>query len=250
MDKHNTYSINLNSPIPRYHQIKTNLRRLWEDGVLKSGELLPSEKELAEHYGVSRLTVRQAVGDLAAEGLLEPKQGVGTFVAQPKPFQVKLSRIGYTARMKLAGYEPKSRVVSVMETNASKGVAQRLLLDEGDSIYEIIRIRFLDDIPVMVETARVPARLAPGLLKHDLTQSLYDILQTHYGVHVTQGEQFIEPILLTDYDADLLNVKQGSLGLLVDSLAWDKQGKPMEKSTGIMRGDKTRYYFRLLTQQE
>ncbi len=244
------YSINPNSPIPRYHQIKTNLRRLWEDGVLKPGELLPSEKELAELYGVSRLTVRQAIGDLAAEGLLEPKQGVGTFVAQPKPFQVQLSRIGYTARMKLAGFEPKSQVVSASEITASKGVAQRLLLNEGDAISEIVRVRFLGDAPVMVETSLVPTHVAPGLIKRDLTQSLYEILQAHYGVRVAQGEQFVEPILLTDYDAALLKMQQGSLGLMVDSLAWDKQGKPVEKSMGILRGDKTRYYFRLLTQQE
>jgi len=245
MEDKQLFTIDESSPIPKYHQIRMNLQQLVEDEILKPGELLPSEFALAERYGVSRLTLRKAIGDLVAEGYLLRKQGVGTYVAEAKPVQIQPSPMGFSARMSKEGRIPTSRVVSIKRKRATKNISKKLEIPGGSSIVEIVRIRLVDDEPVLLETTQIAADLVPEIDKHDLRKSLYQVLEEHYGIHLSQGEQFIEPILLTEYNAELLNAKPGVPALWVETTAWNKLGKPIEMTTGVLRGDKSRYYFRI-----
>jgi GntR family transcriptional regulator len=231
------FEIDHRSLIPRYHQIKENISQLLEDGQLQPGDPLPGENELSERYGVSRLTVRQALGDLVKEGLLVRRQGVGTFVAPRKSVEIRPTPLSFSALMVKAGLVPSSQVKSLREVPASHGVALRLRLSEGDPLFEVVRVRLINGEPVMKETTHLPA-----LESEPLHQSLYAILAEKYDVVVTRVEQMIEPILMTDYDAQLLNSEQGNPALMMATLAWDQHERAVQTSKSVLRGDVAHYY--------
>jgi GntR family transcriptional regulator len=245
MDLEGLY-IDHSSVVPLYHQIKENLQDLIESGELKPGTMLPSERELAEHYAVSRLTVRQAISELVREGLLIRQHGVGTFVAPPKLNQAQPMALSFTQRMIQAGRIPTSRVLACEIVPASRGVARRLQIEPDTPVVRLSRLRLANGQPVMLETTHLPAERFPGLEKENFrTQSLYAILSTRYGVIIAEAEQTLEPVALSSYEAAQLGASEGAPAMLVEVVAFSQEGWPVEYSRAIVRGDTSRYVFRL-----
>jgi GntR family transcriptional regulator len=137
--------------------------------VLQPDQLLPSEADLAAYYGVHRLTVRRAIVELVREGLLRRQRGVGTFVAAPKLTQTLARASGFSERVRAAGRRPSSRVLSFEVASAAGAVAQRLGVAPGAPVYTLVRLRYADDEPVMLETAWLPVERFPGLDGFDFT---------------------------------------------------------------------------------
>jgi GntR family transcriptional regulator len=234
------------SVIPLYHQIKQNIRDLIENDVLHSGELLPSERELSEFYGVNRLTVRQALNDLVNEGMLRRQRGVGTFVVEAKLTQVLDRVLGFSERIREAGHSPSSRQIALEIIPAPLSAARRLGIAPDDPVYKLVRLRCSDEEPVMLETAFLPEALFPGLATIDFsTTSLYQILSDRFNCLILEAEEQLEPVLLADYEAKLLEVESTTPGMLVESTSYDQYGKIVEIGKAVVRGDKARFMFHI-----
>jgi GntR family transcriptional regulator len=240
------YHIDPESDVPLYHQVKEDLRELIEDRRLEPEDMLPSERELSKLYGVSRPTVRQAVHELVQEGLLRRVPGVGTFVAKPKVVQVFPTVLGFSARMRQEGHATINRVLRQQQEPASPSVARRLHILEGASVVRLVRLRIVDNEPLMIETSFLPLERFPELLSDDFAiRSLYDVISARYGITISELDQTLEPVLTTEYEASLLGSSPGSPAMLLEVIACDARGEPFEFSKAIVRGDKSQYYFRM-----
>lgn len=240
------FQINTEQPTPLYYQIRENLREVIRSGELPIGALIPSERELSEHYGVNRLTVRQAISELVNEGLLLRRRGVGTFVAEQKISHPMPDLIGFSQRMLRAGRKPGSKVMSFGHQPPIRSVASALNLPVESTVIHIVRLRTVDDEPIMLETLYLPYALMPDLTSDDLENaSLYQIMAVRYGIQVVEAEEVLEPVTLTSYEANALHAESGRPALLVEGTVYTVNRQPVEFTKSLVRGDKARFIFKL-----
>ncbi|MDX6744572.1 GntR family transcriptional regulator [Actinocorallia sp. A-T 12471] len=208
--------IDATSPVPKYVQLRALLVDLIEEAGAEPDAPMPSERELCQRYGLSRMTVRQAVDQLVSEGRLYRVPGKGTFVARPKiDMPVRLSS-SFTAEMKARGMTPGAIDLDHRTVPASGHVARALGLAAGAYVHVLERLRTADGAPMAVERCHIPAALAPDLLTFRLAgQSLYDLLERRYGISFDSGDQTIEAAIATPLDAELLQLPQPSPVLLL-----------------------------------
>jgi len=227
-----------------YNHVKLRLREAIEAGEYKPGDRIPSEHELMARFGVSRATIRKALSELVLEGWLHRVQGRGTFVAQPK-FRQTLSRLtSFTEDMRMLGLTPRTKLISLRIDKASKEVAEKLAIGLGNPVIYIERLRFADDEPLALNISVLPHHFVPGIESQDLERnSLYEVLERHYGLILVRAEQTLEPTLAAPETASLLGVKTGAPLLLVEGIVYLKNDSPIEWLRIWYRGD--RYKFHL-----
>jgi GntR family transcriptional regulator len=229
--------------IPKYYRLKKHLIELTQ--VLAPGSPLPPERTLAERYGTSRTTVRQALAELVIEGRLQRIQGKGTFVAKPKVAQ-ELQLVSYTEDMRHHGLNPETRILDIDYITADEQIAALLGIRPGGRALRLHRLRLADDEPMSVDTSLLPARRFPGLRKElPRHRSLYETLATAYDVHLAEAEETIETVLATPEDANLLGVDVGLPLLLLSRHAFDIHGEPVEWAQSFYRGDRYKFITRL-----
>lgn len=185
---------------------------------LKPGDKVPSERELCDKFGVSRMTVRQAIGDLVAEGKLERIQGKGTFVAHEK-LDLQLRITSFSQEMRMRGMVPATRVLSCEERPPTPSEATAFGLEDGQNLYFIRRLRFADETPMCVEVSLLPAHLLPGFISPQPPDGIYAELNSR-GYSPTWGEDVIESVILDEELTRLLEVNPGAAGLLVNRRAY------------------------------
>lgn len=243
--KNALFKIDLKSKLPLYDQIERNLRDLVVNGHLKPGEAMPGEWDLADLYGVSRLTVRRALDELVRQSWLEKKHGVGTFVRQPTMATIAAGKLSFTEQMRSIGREPSSKFIGQNLTNATDKIARALKIQEGDPIIEITRVRLADDVPILLETACLSTKRFPALESHDWSQgeSLYKILSDKYDINITALDHTIKPVTLTATEARYLDAKAGIPALLSEIIAYTPGGEPVEYAWSVSNGDKSEFYF-------
>lgn len=194
------------SAIPLYHQLTQRLRSI--ASKLGPSHPMPTERELCEWSKVSRVTVRRALGDLIQEGHLISRRGRGTFVA-PRRATTPLDRpTGFTETMRRLGHVPSTQVIGTEET-LDPHIGALMELPAGEAVYAIERVRFMNGEPCMLELAHVPTSVAPGLLDHDLSGSLYTILREKYGIEPAGGTESIVAVPATSKVAKLLQTAIG-----------------------------------------
>src|SRR5882672_2573111 len=166
---------------PMHSQIREIIRRRVLDGTYAPHSQMPSESQMMEAFSVSRITIRQALGDLQKEGLVFKVPGKGSFVAKPKAFQ-NLSRLeGFGEAMGPSGYETFSQVLSMRQVGASDVVARRLQVAAGDAVYEIQRLRYLNREPISVDQSYFPLAIGERLAQEDLpTRDIFVILENDF----------------------------------------------------------------------
>ncbi len=214
-----------------------------QTGRWRPGQRIPSEHELCSLYGVSRITIRQAISNLAAGGLLVREPGRGTFVREPTITAGSRGLTSFTEEMAQLGLRAGARMLSVGKEPASTELAERLRLTPGDPVVVIQRLRLGDGKPIGIQTSRLLHARFPGLEQVDLADSsLYAYLEEHYGVVPTEAEETFDVVAIDAKDARVLKVKPGACGFRVQRLTLDPGG-PFEFVTSIMRGD--RYQVRL-----
>lgn len=229
------------SPGLIYKQIADALANAIRDGRLTPGEALPPERELAKVFGVSRITLRHALQDLARQGLLIRTVGRsgGTFVAEPeveREEQPATPLEGVRQQQIAAG----ARVVSALQREASPVIAAALGIQPGSPVYEIVRLRFAHGRASAQETTYYSAARLPGLLDHRLDGSIYDLLRTQYGEAPERAFEYLEPIVAGAEQAVTLGTDPGVPLLFVERIAYDRSGEPLEFSRDVYRGDRTR----------
>jgi GntR family transcriptional regulator len=239
------FKVDRQSKLPLYDQIDRNLRSLIIDGSLKPGETVPSEWDLADIYGVSRMTVRHALDELVRQNWLCKRQGVGTFVTKPKVASIAQSKMSFTQQMLAIGRQPSSRLIRNQVAKASPEIARFLLLKEGDPVIELTRVRLADDIPILYETSYLSGQNFPDLLSIAglVEGSLYGYLSKHFGVNITRMDQTLKPVLLTEEQAQHLGAQAGSPSIQSDIIAFSSQGETVEYSWSVSNGEKSEFYF-------
>jgi len=234
------------SPQPHYVQIKDTLRERILNGTYAPHSQMPSEHELCALFGVSRITVRQALGDLQKEGLVFRLHGKGTFVSRPKAFQNVTSLQGFAEAMSSMGYEIVNQLRSFRIIKADRHVAQRLNLPEGTPVAEIHRVRMLNREPVSLELTWVPEALGKRLANADLaTRDIFLILENDCGVPLGHADVSIDAILADDDIARALRVEDGSPVLRIERLTHDASGNPIDYEYLYFRGDAFQYRLRV-----
>jgi GntR family transcriptional regulator len=243
--KTSLFKIDLKSKLPLYDQIERNLRNLIVNGHLKPGEAVPGEWDLADYYGVSRLTVRRALDELVRQNWLEKKHGVGTFVRQPTMASIAAGKLSFTDQMRSIGREPSNKLISQQVVAATEKIARALHIQEGDPILELTRVRLADNVPILLETACLSTRQFPSLEKHDWSQdeSLYKVLSDEYGVVISIMDHTIKPVALTETEARYLKATAGTPAILSQIIAYTPTGEPVEYAWSVSHGDKSEFYF-------
>lgn len=211
-------------------------------GHVSPGDRLPPEGELAESLGVSRMTLRQALGSLEGRGWIERRRGRsgGNFVREPR-VEVDLTGLpGFTEQMRRADLRAGARVVHARHVPATPAVAQGLDVTRGAEVVEIMRVRSARRRPLALEETYLPAALFPGLLDRNLGASLYGIMRQHYDLSPVAAREWLEPEIVSDDHADLLEIDRGSAVLLVTRRAMTVSGLPVEFAYDRYRPDRTR----------
>ena len=229
-----------------YHRIREELRARIQAGTYQPHDRMPSESALMRHYGVSRITVRQALGDLAKESVIFKVAGKGSFVAQPKPFQ-ELGRLqGFAEAMGAAGHETFNRLLQIGTVAASAQVAQRLALAPGTPVTEIHRLRFLNRKPVSLDTTWLPLPIGERLAREDLaTRDIFLILENDYGLPLGHAELAIDATSADTRLAGLLDIPRQAPVLRVERLTCTQDGNPIDYEHLYYRADTFQYRLRV-----
>lgn len=230
-------------PVPLHHQVYLDLSAALDADEWRPGDRLPPERELAERYGCSLITVRRALSELAREQRLERTRGRGTFVLRPRLEIDFGGNQSFTSEMQSRGLDPETRLIAARPQAAVEAVANALGLELGSPTLYLERLRLAGGEPLLLEQVHLPAERFPGLLASDLEhQSLYGLMTERYGTRVVRAREAIEPILLRAREAELLGQGAGRPALLVEGIAFSADGVPIEFARSYVRGDRTRYY--------
>jgi GntR family transcriptional regulator len=236
-----------NGPLPRYYQLREIIRERIVSGDWAPGSLIPSERELCERYGISRMTARQSITDLVNEGLLYREQGKGTYVGRPKIAQQLLRLTGFTEDMKSRDQRPGAKVLTAEMWPADDETAERLRIRAGQPVYRLQRLRLADSEPLALETSCISFIGCERLLGNDLARdSLYDLLETVYDVPPLEAEQELEAGIAVEEEAWHLEVVFGSPVLRTRRITTTRRNQPIEYATSVYRGDKYRFFTRMV----
>ena len=225
---------------PIYFQIKEQLKQLIAEGILKSGDLLPSDTELSTHLGVSRMTVRQAMQELVYMGVAKRKRGRGTFVTTPKITQPLLQVTSFTKSMTEMGYRPTSAVLSLKAVDPAQEVKDALELTPDQQVIELKRLRCIDGLPISIQTSYLPLPAAEGLLhnKEKLANySLYELLKEYCNLLPSRTVESLEIHRVEQDEAELLEIALGDPVFFVEAVVTSSKGEPMEFVYAQYRGD-------------
>lgn len=228
---------------PAHAQIAQWLRTGIARGELSPGDRLPGERELAASLGVSRMTLRQALSDLEAEGQIVRIAGRsgGAFVAEPR-IEVDLTHLtGLTDQLTRAGRRAGARVLRTDTAVPDREVAQALGLGVGDQTVEVVRVRLANRVPVALEHSWFPSRRVPDLLDRSLTGSLYAVLRKHYGVFPVSAQERLHAVLADAETAPLLDVDPGTPLVAVERTAYDASGRAVEFAHDLFRCDRVEF---------
>ncbi len=226
------------SPLPLYYQMMEILKKKIKIGELKPGDQLPSERELEETYGVSRMTARRTLVELCNKGYVYRKQGRGTFVADLK-YSHNLFRLSsFTEESESQRLKPGARVLQI-EKVENDSVCNLMKIRPEPLIF-IKRIRTVNDEPVAFEESYIRAKYCSGLEKVDLNNiSLYSYLTNNYQISMGRAEQTIEARLAPIEIASILEVEKGKPILYMERITYLEDEKaPIEYTKSIYRGDK------------
>lgn len=233
--------------LPRYYQLKEIIREKVRSGVWPPGEPIPSERELSEQYGISRMTARRSVSELVSEGLLFREQGRGTFVDQPKISQQLLRLTGFTEDISARQQAPGARVLETAMSPCDETIAARLRIKPGQPVFHMRRLRLADGEPLALETSIISFIGCERLLDEDLEHnSLYRLLETVYQHPLLEAEQEVEAGLAGVQEAEMLGIAPGDPVLLTRRLTFTERQRPIEYAISVYRGDKYTFCARLV----
>ncbi|MFM9106643.1 MAG: GntR family transcriptional regulator [Chloroflexota bacterium] len=235
------FPLDLESPVPRYAQLAALIASRISEGSLPPGSRLPAERDLCAAAGISRMTARQAIAQLARQGLVEIQHGVGTCVAGPKWTYDALQPLGFSEATFRQGGDVTTRTLEQSVVAAPGLAAEALRLPVGAPVVKLVRVRSAGGVPVLLQTSYLPADRCPGLAGEDLEHgSLYAILDARHGIRITGVSQVIEAAVANAWRAAQLGVPRGAPLLVMDGVASDADGRPIEAFRAVYRGDRAR----------
>lgn len=230
---------------PLYSLVASRAEEFIATGAWKEGDRLPPERQLCRVFDVSRSTLRQALGELEARGLISRHQGRGTFVTRPRLQLPITGAFSISEALRQNGMTISTRVIGVRVIEASRQLASDLACLPGDPIVLIERLRSGNGEPMVLDIAHLREGLFPGLADADLEhRSLYEIMRTDYGRIVAAAQETIEPVILTPRECQLLDVPPHTTALLTRRVTTDIHGVVVAFGQVLLRGDRSRYLFK------
>ncbi|MGA2193736.1 MAG: GntR family transcriptional regulator [Bryobacteraceae bacterium] len=230
-------SLDRDLAVPLYHQLQRHLQAEIESGKWHADEQLPSEPKLAERFGVSKITVRQAMEKLVDLGYVRREQGRGTFITKRKFDEGPRELTSFTEEMRRHCLVASSRLLSQMVMDADTRVAHALGLPARSPVYVLKRVRLSAGEPVSVQTAHIPADFVPGLLV-DEAASLYEILKTRYDLYPARARETYTAAAADQAVAELLEIPTGSPVFAVERITMSLNERPFEFVQSMVRGDR------------
>jgi GntR family transcriptional regulator len=231
---------------PLYQVVSDSILERIQAGEWEPNQLIPSESELGSLYGVGRNTVRHAIADLTAGGLLKTLQGVGSFVVGERVSKTAEYLLGFTQEMAMQGRQVGSRVLEARIIPADPFLARRLQIQLGAEVVYLSRVRLMDGEPTAIERAYLPHELCPGILAHDFSKtSLYQILADVYDCRPDHAEQEIEASLATAQVAELLGRGLPAVVFVFHRESRLADGSVIEYVDSEVRADQFRFYTNL-----
>jgi GntR family transcriptional regulator len=238
--------LTVDGPIPLYYQIREVLLAEITNGKYRYGERFPTERDLVERFGVSRITVRQALTDLESAGILDRRAGRGTFLRQPRIEQELDGLTGFVEDMRALGLEPSARVVDIRPGQADQIVAEKLNLAVGAPIVRIERLRLANQQPVSLDVTFLPEEIGARVAQENLVVvPIFDLLENMYGIALREAIYRIEASIADSHVAKLLEIHPRSPILQIERTSFSISGNPVDYEILHYRGDKITYRMRL-----
>ena len=240
--------IDHSSPLPYYFQLKELLVEEIKKGRLKPGQQIPSEFKLCEQFRVSRTVVRQAISSLVQSGYLNRQKGRGTFVTRPKITENLFQNLtGSYEDMLTRGIKLVTKVLEQTKWEADSEILEGLKLEPEEPVIKIKRLRFISSEPIALATTYLPYKICPSLIEEDLTnQSLYGVLEEKCNLKIAHGRRSLEAVSADKKTALLLGVKVGTPLMLLNSISYLEDGRPIEYFQALHRGDRSRFVVSLI----
>lgn len=240
-------SVDRSSPLPAYFQVAQDLRRRIAEGEWQTGERIASEVVLAREYGVSRVTVRQALAELAKDDVLERKRGSGTYVRpqqRPLVYDLNLTLGAYAARIRELGFSNRAEVIESGLLQPPPGhLVEALELPAGARAAYLLRRVFINDAPAAIYRSWFDAAAVPGIERNPGVEgSLSDTLEQAYGLVPVRSELSLEVARSTGEEARLLGALTDVPLLMVTSTSYLDDGRPLEHSQMAWLGDRVRFH--------
>ncbi len=229
--------------VPLYIQIAEDIKAKIERKELAENSRIPTELELSEAYGVSRITIRKALEILVEDEILVRRQRIGTFVSDKKVSRSLNRFMGFTQSCEMSGGRPGTKFLSAELVRAKPSDIKVLRLPEDDKVIRIRRLRYCNDVPVILEENHFPKKFA-YLLAEDLNHSLHQILQEH-GIILNNGEKTIGVCYATKEEAEHLKIKEHTALIMSKDVAYDITGEPVYNGKEIVNAE--RYEYKILT---
>lgn len=230
------------SSAPLHQVIRRHIQNVLASKAVKPGEQIPTEQEIMAIFSVSRITVRQAIGQLVASGALVTRRGRGTFVAQPRISHQLKKLTGFVEDMDALGLKATSRVVSVAHARAGPREAEKLNLTEGTEITRIERLRLGNNEPLSFDISVMPADIGKRIASENLAiDPIFSLLENKYGIKLAEADYAIEASLASASIARQLQVQKGSPLLMIERVTYSTSKRPIDYETIYYRGDRIRY---------
>lgn len=232
--------------VPFYKQLKDRILEDIESGKLVHGDKLPSERELSNQFGISRMTARHTLSILEREGVVERRVGAGTFITNYKIEMDFITFNSYTKTMRGKGLLPSTQVLSIGYIEAKPLIANKLKVQEEEKLVVIKRLRLANEKPFSIEESFIPDRYCPGIGNWITEEnSLYEILEKEYGITLVKAKEYMQVKVADESDCKLLKIRSESPCILREAVAYDVDGKEIEYSTSLTRSDIVRFYSEL-----
>jgi GntR family transcriptional regulator len=233
---------------PVYQQLNQLLRELVRRGEYASGARFLTERQICERFDVSRATANKALSNLVAEGTLEFRKGIGTFVRGGALQYDTRTLASFTEKARAAGKLPSTRLLQwqrVAARTLTAHVQQTLQLGPADAAFSVERLRLADNVPVILERRQIVARFCPDLVRDDLEGSLYAVWVQKYGLELGGADEVIRAVLVRNGEARLLEVRSGAPCFLIHATGYLADGAPLWWEETWYRGDMYEFHNRL-----
>lgn len=234
--------------LPKYFSISQDIIKMIKRGKLSVGMRIPSENEIIDKYRVSNTTARKALHELNAGRWVVKIKGKGTFVHGQGVVRSVDRILSFTRNMIEAGFTPSTRVLhhGVLQKGYSAMINGRRYSMKGP-VYKIHRLRFADDLPMMLEVRYISLTLCPGIDKLDLTGSLYDAYRNKYGLELSEIHQMLSTEMIESEAATFFDIHNPIPGFLVDGVTFCGREIILEMEKSIYRGDRYTFAVRALS---
>jgi GntR family transcriptional regulator len=236
-----TSELNPKSPIPLYSQVKEAILDYIQENNLQPNNMLPSERELSELFGVNRLTVRKAMDEMSRQGIIFRQAGKGSFISMPKLKQKLLVVTSFSDAIRQTGHTPGARVLEISIRQGGPKVCKEMEIEPDTTVIKIARLRYVDYVPFSLATSYLKYDLVPGIEDLVESNSFYGLLEEKYHLKLAKTVASLEVTLSEEPITSYLDIKRGSPLFLMTGTVRDPSNLVIEYFEALYRGDRFKF---------